>query len=98
MQDLENHAYQFQSTPSQGATDLPEGIANVLDISIHAPLTGSDRTLFDFKYPWYNISIHAPLTGSDDATNLLNQIINISIHAPLTGSDEKSDVIICRIP
>ena len=45
MQDLENHAYQFQSTPpSQGATDLPEGIASVLDISIHAPLTGSDRT------------------------------------------------------
>ena len=43
MQDLENHAYQFQSTlPSQGATDLPEGIASVLDISIHAPLTGSD--------------------------------------------------------
>ena len=44
MQDLENHAYQFQSTlPSQGATDLPEGIASVLDISIHAPLTGSDE-------------------------------------------------------
>ena len=90
MQDLENHAYQFQSTlPSQGATAPFDFKYPWYNISIHAPLTGSDRTFLILNIRGTIFSIHAPLTGSDDATNLLNQIINISIHAP-HRSDEKS--------
>ena len=43
---------------------MPEGIASVLDISIHAPLTGSDKAELAEQVE-AAISIHAPLTGSD---------------------------------
>ena len=56
-------------------------------ISIHAPLTGSDKEV-DFDNPRILISIHAPLTGSDDCNGSPSiAIASISIHAPLTGSD-----------
>ena len=55
----------FQSTlPSQGATAFDVGIAMVTNISIHAPLTGSDAKLHNSQ-ACKLISIHAPLTGSD---------------------------------
>ena len=88
MQDLENHAYQFQSTlPSQGATDLPEGIASVLDISIHAPLTGSDRTflILNIRGTIFQSTLPSQGATSEGASRLHTQ--GISIHAPLTGSD-----------
>ena len=59
-----------------------------MDISIHAPLTGSDAEQ-GTVFPWVRwISIHAPLTGSDvQRTCNRHADISISIHAPLTGSD-----------
>ena len=35
------------------------------DISIHAPLTGRDQSVFNYDYGFADISIHAPLTGRD---------------------------------
>ena len=55
-------------------------------ISIHAPLTGSDAICKIFE-PGIKISIHAPLTGSDFNVFDNGDGVNISIHAPLTGSD-----------
>ena len=58
---------QFQSTlPARGATyqalaDLPVTI----EISIHAPRTGSDEVIATAFALAPNISIHAPRTGSD---------------------------------
>ena len=64
----DNRNFKFQSTlPLRGATK-PQGDSPArIDISIHAPLTGSDQalTLQDIKNM---ISIHAPLTGSDSKT------------------------------
>ena len=57
-----------------------------IGISIHAPLTGSDRIIF-YTEITTTISIHAPLTGSDDYFSMFGYKIGISIHAPLTGSD-----------
>ena len=55
----------FQSTlPLRGATRIDAVVNPPPDISIHAPLTGSDIYLMpdDSRF---DISIHAPLTGSD---------------------------------
>ncbi len=55
----------FQSTlPSQGATCLTNASKSQLSISIHAPLTGSDKAKEGVTADQL-ISIHAPLTGSD---------------------------------
>ena len=55
----------FQSTlPLRGATDRPDLMDKVSQISIHAPLTGSDRRRAECGNAGA-ISIHAPLTGSD---------------------------------
>ena len=81
-------AYQFQSTlPSQGATKIVEDVTFSSDISIHAPLTGSDLGRLDRYIRYADISIHAPLTGSDFRFPARFMVFDISIHAPLTGSD-----------
>ena len=56
---------EFQSTlPLRGATSHHSPWCLLLSISIHAPLTGSDKC--NFSGPDNSIiSIHAPLTGSD---------------------------------
>ena len=56
----------FQSTlPGWGATDnAADGVPQV-DISIHAPRMGSDRSLRAVSHPDRSISIHAPRMGSD---------------------------------
>ena len=55
----------FQSTlPLRGATLGRKLHAGILDISIHAPLTGSDILAEETEMSLL-ISIHAPLTGSD---------------------------------
>ena len=58
----------FQSTlPSQGATFSSPSVQASQNISIHAPLTGSDlEHVVTYGGIW--ISIHAPLTGSDAYT------------------------------
>ena len=61
----------FQSTlPSQGATFFVLSDTNIYQISIHAPLTGSD-VIFNQKCSDFSISIHAPLTGSDSSSALI---------------------------
>ena len=55
----------FQSTlPSRGAIMAGTKVIDITDISIHAPLTGSDISQHSNHQPG-EISIHAPLTGSD---------------------------------
>ena len=59
------HQEKFQSTlPLRGATLTLLGNVQRKEISIHAPLTGSDRQEAGVGPPPL-ISIHAPLTGSD---------------------------------
>ena len=83
------HNKVFQSTlPSQGATGLETGEYIVKQISIHAPLTGSDghevqmvwrRSYFNPRSPHRErLSPHTDSMAE----------IRISIHAPLTGSDD----------
>ena len=61
--------------------------AKTLNISIHAPRTGSDLTRRSYK-GYTSISIHAPRTGSDNRVSALTSDCHpISIHAPRTGSD-----------
>ena len=55
-------------------------------ISIHAPRTGSDKTIYCSTLS-LSISIHAPRTGSDDGSFVEAVTLGISIHAPRTGSD-----------
>ncbi len=56
----------FQSTlSSQGATQSGIRSVQIKEISIHAPLTGSDQVVAT-DGALVRISIHAPLTGSDD--------------------------------
>ena len=77
----------FQSTlPLRGATKFKVVHAVQKNISIHAPLTGSDSQVRGVKNDQF-ISIHAPLTGSDKFGQIQRQFFHISIHAPLTGSD-----------
>ena len=59
----------------------------LIDISIHAPLTGSDSRGCPCFLEVIMISIHAPLTGSDKESQIGAYTNLISIHAPLTGSD-----------
>ena len=58
----------FQSTlSSQGATQSGIRSVQIKEISIHAPLTGSDQVVAT-DGALVRISIHAPLTGSDRFT------------------------------
>ena len=78
----------FQSTlPARGATKRFGNIRTFVEISIHAPRTGSDSTVIVSSIGWGKISIHAPRTGSDGGFGQGDAIEAISIHAPRTGSD-----------
>ena len=82
------HFRHFQSTlPSQGATEQGTDFSWVRWLSIHAPLTGSDRGGVPVYIVDDTLSIHAPLTGSDDLPEGIASVLDLSIHAPLTGSD-----------
>ena len=81
-------AEKFQSTlPARGATKFFSVYYDANKISIHAPRTGSDASVYvGTKIP--KISIHAPRTGSDGQQSYeYEKTIFISIHAPRTGSD-----------
>ena len=58
-----------------------------MDISIHAPRTGSDFARLGGVLRPTRISIHAPRTGSDACHKRDVETEYISIHAPRTGSD-----------
>ena len=59
----------FQSTlPARGATEAFSVIWEEIEISIHAPRTGSDLAQEKAELESEKISIHAPRTGSDDYT------------------------------
>ena len=61
---------EFQSTlPLRGATRIPGFCVQPRNISIHAPLTGSDGAILQ-DHRVALISIHAPLTGSDTLTEV----------------------------
>ena len=78
----------FQSTlPLRGATFYPvfNAIAHV--ISIHAPLTGSDRTFRMHLSPAPNFNPRSPYGERRYRVSRSITDIRISIHAPLTGSD-----------
>ena len=81
---------QFQSTlPARGATRYAIEDILRLQISIHAPRTGSDINFSRGVAPATFISIHAPRTGSDDGDWYDAWDSGaISIHAPRTGSDD----------
>ena len=62
---LATTAARFQSTlPARGATIYMRIFPSALEISIHAPRTGSDDVVVAPRL-FLNISIHAPRTGSD---------------------------------
>ena len=62
-------------------------LADVRQISIHAPREGSDLLGYSDERD-HTISIHAPREGSDDGLyRLLEGLRIISIHAPREGSD-----------
>ena len=63
-------------------------VSEVIEISIHAPLAGSDQTARIIGANFV-ISIHAPLAGSDRTLPPFRLWHLISIHAPLAGSDIK---------
>ena len=74
---------EFQSTlPSQGATDLPEGIASVLDISIHAPLTGSDMFLLSNELNSRYFNPRSPHRERRFKVNLANTVRNFNPRSP----------------
>ena len=78
----------FQSTlPARGATGEQYATTSYVDISIHAPRTGSDIIGAGTIVRPLTISIHAPRTGSDVEISDLSRGGDISIHAPRTGSD-----------
>ena len=87
----------FQSTlPLRGATIEELLTWEVIDISIHAPLAGSDVDNEKVNNNIY-ISIHAPLAGSDMGIPYKYIFRKISIHAPLAGSDNTPPQVADRI-
>ena len=64
------HGQDFNPRSPHGERRLAEQMARLAEvISIHAPRTGSDRNLVEFRlFP--AISIHAPRTGSDTRKRL----------------------------
>ena len=82
----------FQSTlPARGATPGRMEDPHDLQISIHAPRTGSDRDEAA-EFVRRLISIHAPRTGSDKKKGFKRCRLDISIHAPRTGSDRQRKI------
>ena len=78
----------FQSTlPLRGATRYEQGTEYGCDISIHAPLAGSD----DYRTPATSYGRYfnprSPCGERRQADQRILWPIHISIHAPLAGSD-----------
>ena len=76
----------FNPRSPHGERLVEWGGADELEISIHAPRTGSDAQFLHLHF-LSAISIHAPRTGSDLKEYTPVVTCGISIHAPRTGSD-----------
>ena len=82
-------ARRFQSTlPSQGATLFRAFDTRPPQISIHAPLTGSDTVLGYDGDILVKFQSTLPSQGATKLCSLFAIFFKISIHAPLTGSDK----------
>ena len=82
-------ALKFQSTlPLRGATYYKYQTLADINISIHAPLTGSDRTSGISPREPRTFQSTLPLRGATRGFGPGKQKKEISIHAPLTGSDK----------
>ena len=82
--------YLFQSTlPSRGATTKVCSGDGEYQISIHAPLAGSDP--MDESLTIQNIQFQSTLPSRGATDDRSYRVVHqrISIHAPLAGSDEK---------
>ncbi len=79
----------FQSTlPTRGATLRPQFRTEIVDVSIHAPHTGSDvQTLFlSHRRPQFQSTL--PTRGATtEVVVRMWDVLLVSIHAPHTGSD-----------
>ena len=88
----------FQSTlPSQGATASGMTRGQSTGISIHAPLTGSDKRIYDAYKLYRNFNPRSPHRERLCVRLALIDLQSISIHAPLTGSDYSAFPLFCRI-
>ena len=89
----------FQSTlPSQGATAGQETPKADIEISIHAPLTGSDHNRKFTIIEKCNFNPRSPHRERQVQSLFTAANWDISIHAPLTGSDSyhrKSSFQLC---
>ena len=80
----------FQSTlPARGATSIIDGITGSIDISIHAPRTGSDLNADYQRARDEEFQSTLPARGATESARRNEDAGNISIHAPRTGSDER---------
>ena len=68
-----------------------------MNISIHAPREGGDRTHIPPLLRSRAISIHAPREGGDRFKSCQGVNIRISIHAPREGGDSKDAQFYLRI-
>ena len=77
----------FQSTlPARGATITPNSVSNKINISIHAPRTGSDAITLHTSYG-VKFQSTLPARGATAGYVHIGNTLTISIHAPRTGSD-----------
>ena len=88
----------FQSTlPLRGATAVRRPSVRRRGISIHAPLTGSDRCFFFDVVITNRFQSTLPLRGATTFQAGTLYVRAISIHAPLTGSDRHLPLMPCKI-
>ena len=79
----------FQSTlSSQGATQSGIRSVQIKEISIHAPLTGSDKAAMHTASTHINFNPRSPHRERLFLSLKGYLVVKISIHAPLTGSDD----------
>ncbi len=79
---------EFQSTlPSRGATILDHAVQGGGDISIHAPLAGSDAERLQGPDILLRFQSTLPSRGATLPHVQIQVLVRISIHAPLAGSD-----------
>ena len=58
-----------------------------MNISIHAPRTGSDGIVASYRALGFEFQSTLPARGATDQHEILHRLRLISIHAPRTGSD-----------
>ena len=84
---------EFQSTlPLRGATDCSPAYLLGMEISIHAPLAGSDEEPHVVVQIALAFQSTLPLRGATRRRSPPRRSSRISIHAPLAGSDPKDAV------